>query len=769
MISIKIFLASSNELESERDKFASLINQLNRIYKPRGVELELVLWEYLNSSVGRKRKQDEYNEEIKDCEICIAIFWTQLGKYTKEEFQLAYDGLNAGRNPQRLYVFFKEPANPTDELQRFKDSFEYDYGHFYSIFENTDTLRLQFLLQLEIFKNDSIDFSKLIHIEDSTLSIGGISFVNLKNVPFVANNDNYVLLQQQIEKQRMRLIKHPDEIEEQRELHTLLNRRQEMENNMLSLARKLNEQTQHEMSPRMIEARKLFEMGEFQAVIKILDTKDIFSDINSSKVKIELYNSKRKQEEANIDLSINEVQLRIKTEGVLLEKGWVLKIISEYKLLIEETRNYASPFSFAKLLLEAARFIEEHSPEITIISLYNECIEIMEHMVELNEKELTIYGDMLYYAGHFFSKDVYEIDNDPTIGEWMDAKKEKIHATVMKRWEEYRKQAKKHLIKSVEIFESLNKYNKYDEDIYCSLRSLTNCIIWDEDVKGMMSSYKKLISFARNSTLSNEYLLSALCSYATSLIYKDDGKELNNILDECESISMKIKPSLLPPQTLIDISFIFEMRNDYKQAGLFCRRALKRCEELSEKDPYIYQNRIADCFELLAKYVHLDTGGYKINPESFHMLDRAESIYENLYNATGSYAFSRKISHIQNLKFEYRLSERLNFGEHVFNSVCNELKEFLSSHITNGKHNYNINIKDSPIKNIGIWIKKIRNKNEYKLLFTWEIDEWSVSDCSMGPFYGGTKEEIYQYLISMDCYKRLKECIIKDLYKSWNI
>ena len=48
---VKVFIASSDELTPERDKFDSLLI-LNAIYTPRGIRLEPVRWEYLDSSMG---------------------------------------------------------------------------------------------------------------------------------------------------------------------------------------------------------------------------------------------------------------------------------------------------------------------------------------------------------------------------------------------------------------------------------------------------------------------------------------------------------------------------------------------------------------------------------------------------------------------------------------------------------------------------------------------------------------------------------------------
>ena len=53
MKTIKVFLASSEELEMERLQFDSLFNHLNRIFRPRGLYLELSMWEYLDKNMDK--------------------------------------------------------------------------------------------------------------------------------------------------------------------------------------------------------------------------------------------------------------------------------------------------------------------------------------------------------------------------------------------------------------------------------------------------------------------------------------------------------------------------------------------------------------------------------------------------------------------------------------------------------------------------------------------------------------------------------------------
>ena len=174
MKTIKVFIASSEELHLERLEFTDMIQQLNKALKPRGIEIEPVKWEYLDSSMNEERKQTEYNNALKECELCLVMYWTRFGEYTEEELTTAWECLKAGNNPKKLYVYFKEPCNESKELKDFKDSFVTRYGHFYCKFENVDTLRLNFLLQFEQYQNAILNASIIFW----TYSIIAIPFIS---------------------------------------------------------------------------------------------------------------------------------------------------------------------------------------------------------------------------------------------------------------------------------------------------------------------------------------------------------------------------------------------------------------------------------------------------------------------------------------------------------------------------------------------------------------------------------------------------------------
>ena len=62
--SIKIFLASSSELEVDREQFEIFINRRNKDYIRKGIFLELVIWEDFLDAMAQTRLQDEYNKAI---------------------------------------------------------------------------------------------------------------------------------------------------------------------------------------------------------------------------------------------------------------------------------------------------------------------------------------------------------------------------------------------------------------------------------------------------------------------------------------------------------------------------------------------------------------------------------------------------------------------------------------------------------------------------------------------------------------------------------
>lgn len=276
---VKVFIASSDELSSEREKFDTLFAHLNRIFSARGIHLEASRWEFLDSSFGFIHKQEEYNREIKTCDICVVMFWQKFGEYTNIELNIANTELRAGRKPSKVYVFFKEPGVYSKQIVEFKANFERDYGHFYSKFDSCDKLQLDFVLQLERFLN-----SHLIKVEDSLVKIDGVFVANLDNIGFAAGNEKYVSLRDRLMKleQEISSLKIIHQTTADESIENIINEKKllridlkkeltQHEEFLLGAAIKVAQYSGERISNRMKRAIAMFEEGKVGEANALLD------------------------------------------------------------------------------------------------------------------------------------------------------------------------------------------------------------------------------------------------------------------------------------------------------------------------------------------------------------------------------------------------------------------------------------------------------------------------------------------------------------------
>ena len=200
MKTIKIFLASSEELRTERLEMTDLVSLLNQLFKCRDLEIELKKWEHLDSSMSPTRKQDEYNKVLKECDICLVMYWQKFGDFTGEELELAFHQMKSGEKPHKIYLFFKDITNEeviTHELKSFKENIYSRYGHFICKFQNVDTLKLEFVLQLELFLKNILG-EKSIEVREEHVYINNTPIANLNNIPFAANNEGFKRMQEEL-------------------------------------------------------------------------------------------------------------------------------------------------------------------------------------------------------------------------------------------------------------------------------------------------------------------------------------------------------------------------------------------------------------------------------------------------------------------------------------------------------------------------------------------------------------------------------------------
>ena len=179
---IKIFMASSDELEGDRAIFGNLIRRLNDMYKRHGIYIELFQWEDFDAAYNGRRKQGEYNDKVRESDLFLAFFYRKAGEFTIEEFDVAIDGFNNNAQP-KVYTYMRDLAPDDweeDSLITFKERLYREMGHYWCRYGNADTMKLHFVLQFQqMEENHKIT---QIEVKDSTVKLDGEPIANLKNI-----------------------------------------------------------------------------------------------------------------------------------------------------------------------------------------------------------------------------------------------------------------------------------------------------------------------------------------------------------------------------------------------------------------------------------------------------------------------------------------------------------------------------------------------------------------------------------------------------------
>ena len=317
MQTIRILIVASDELHHEKIEFSNLIQQLNEVFGPRGIELKRVKWNPETDGTI-----EDYQKKLTDSEICLTLYWNELVKNSREELHAAYQQLKGGGNPRKLYVFFKEPAEDlSDALKDLKANFVTNYGHFFCRFENVDTMNLHFILQFEAYQNSNYNVQdKLFKVKDGKVTINEEPFVSLDQVPFAALNEDYsrlhselAELDQQVTEARKKHREDPDNEELEDMLFSLLSLRkvkskefEEYQNHLYDMARQFAKISGDRFSERMRKARDLFEKGDAVGADEILNMEEMKRDL-------ELKSKQFEQDRFNLEQGIDEFRLKANT------------------------------------------------------------------------------------------------------------------------------------------------------------------------------------------------------------------------------------------------------------------------------------------------------------------------------------------------------------------------------------------------------------------------------------------------------------------------
>lgn len=349
MKTIKIFLASSDELKSDRISFGNFVRQLDNLYEKRGIRIKLFEWEDTDAAYNGGRKQDEYNDEVRSSDIFLALFKTKAGCFTIEEFSIAKEEQDKKDSPV-IYVFckaLKPDEKETKELTEFKRTLQEELGHYPSTFTNEDSLQKEFVFQLLHYENRQLEELKL---ENGVIYLESLRVADMSNLQFAKGNPDYQKLSNvldelyiKIDQARSSHEANPDDEDLSRALQDLLDKYQHNKSEFEMLQRALFDQSKRlsEIQMERISQKRQQAMSAFEEG-SIGKTNDIYDEIHQEAVAhFEQFKQNQESVHQYVDAARDQVNAVLADTRLSVEQR-ILKAKSVY----ETAEKYARLSSY---------------------------------------------------------------------------------------------------------------------------------------------------------------------------------------------------------------------------------------------------------------------------------------------------------------------------------------------------------------------------------------------------------------------------------------
>ncbi|MDE6273918.1 MAG: hypothetical protein K2L87_02595, partial [Clostridiales bacterium] len=297
---IRIFLGSSIvEFARERDELDLFIRTVSDKFEEKyDTKIVPLRCETVDGSMTLGRKQEQYNELIKESEMCFFIFFTKAGEFTREEFEVAYRSFvcSDGVKP-KIYVYFKNVPDGVEvdpSIKAFMDEIDQTFHHYYGTFDDIDTIKLRILLQLKI---QEMDFVK-VELEGESVAVDGEKIMKIDGVSEFFNsadlterlselqrlNEKYFLMKAEYSKGGCDDAFYREYAEIAARRQTVADEIEELRGQIFSLSVGLSRDEVHgEISLRQREAYRLLEQGDRAGCLAVMAAEEVDGDYFKAK------------------------------------------------------------------------------------------------------------------------------------------------------------------------------------------------------------------------------------------------------------------------------------------------------------------------------------------------------------------------------------------------------------------------------------------------------------------------------------------------------
>ena len=154
MKTVKLFLASSNELVDDRKEFELSISRHNDSLIDKNIYIKLIIWENFIEAMSKEGLQNEYNKAATQSDIFIMLFFTKVGKFTLEEFEAVFGEFKDKGRPI-IFTYIKNAQVSTGSLdENFNSVLAFkkrltELNHYVSVYTDINDLKNKFRSQLD--------------------------------------------------------------------------------------------------------------------------------------------------------------------------------------------------------------------------------------------------------------------------------------------------------------------------------------------------------------------------------------------------------------------------------------------------------------------------------------------------------------------------------------------------------------------------------------------------------------------------------------------
>lgn len=273
-------VTGNNELLADKKELSNFIRDLNDKYEDLGIYFKVMT---------NEDKLPINEENIKKSELFLVLLGTHIDNEILQEFEIAYQEFKNQKFP-KIATYIKNTNNLKDQdLMLFMKHLDQELGHYYNIYENIDTIKLNMILQL---KTLGLKQGK-IEIKNEKLFVGKKEIITLEKIPMIYNNKILAEYKRKYQKINENYWKLKDELYQNSDDDNILNQYEKarkdkkdieekiykLENDLLYLQSQfIDVCTDEKVSKRQIYAKECLDAGNLEEAKKILDFREIKED-----------------------------------------------------------------------------------------------------------------------------------------------------------------------------------------------------------------------------------------------------------------------------------------------------------------------------------------------------------------------------------------------------------------------------------------------------------------------------------------------------------